>query len=73
MLVGPSAQQGCKASTVVSSIQELNLETTEQILHAVISQAGRGKKYVNLSTHSQLYQKKKKKKDKTNLEGQTGH
>lgn len=71
VLVGPSAQHGCKAFTVVSSIWELNLETTEQILHAVISQAGRGQKYVNLSTHRQLY--KKKKKDKTDLEDKRGH
>lgn len=54
--------RGCTVFTVVSSIQELNLETTEHILHAVISQAGRGQKYVNSSTHSQLYEK-----DKTNL------
>lgn len=40
------------------SMQELNLETTEQILHAVNRSYRKGlKKYVNLSTHSQFYEK----------------
>lgn len=52
-----------KSSLCFLLYRNLNLETTEQILHVAISQAGRGYKYVNLSTHSQLH-----KKDKT-LEG----
>lgn len=59
---------------MVSSIRELNLETTEQILHAVISQAGRGKKICKFVYPQPIIPKgKKKKKDETNLEGKRGH